>query len=246
MACADKATTHTIPKGNLMKKNWLALLLTLAFSGTAPILHAEDSAIAGNSATGKSKAGSCGGCHGENGNSAMPTFPKLAQQHSSYLLNQLHAFKDGNRIDAVMAPMAMALSDADMLDIAAYYSAQSISANPAPTLPPDDNADEPIDANKAKETLKDLLAVGSNLYRNGNLTSEVSACIACHGPAGEGNKPAAFPALRSQHADYLIKTLIDFKSGARSNNADNMMVMIAKKMSDEEIKAVSYHISTMK
>lgn len=233
-----------------MKKNWLALLLTPAFalvlSSTAPILHAEDTVAAGNSAAGKGKASSCGGCHGENGNSAMPTFPKLAQQHSSYLLNQLHAFKDGSRIDAVMAPMAMALSDADMLDLAAYYSTQSISANPAPTLPPDDTADEAVDENKAKETLKDLLAVGSNLYRNGNLTSEVSACIACHGPAGEGNKPAAFPALRSQHADYLIKTLTDFKSGARSNNADNMMVMIAKKMSDEEIKAVSYHISTMK
>jgi cytochrome c553 len=233
-----------------MKKNWLALLLTpafaLALSCTAPILHAEDTVAAGNSAAGKGKASSCGGCHGENGNSAMPTFPKLAQQHSSYLLNQLHAFKDGSRIDAVMAPMAMALSDADMLDIAAYYSAQSISVNPAPTLPPDDNADEAVDENKAKETLKNLLIVGSNLYRNGNLTSEVSACIACHGPAGEGNKPAAFPALRSQHSDYLIKTLTDFKSGARSNNPDNMMVMIAKKMSDEEIKAVSYHISTMK
>jgi cytochrome c553 len=233
-----------------MKKNWLALLLTpafaLALSSTAPILHAEDIVAAGNSAAGKGKASSCAGCHGENGNSAVATFPKLAQQHSSYLANQLHAFKDGTRNNSVMSPMAMALSDADMLDLAAYYSAQSISTNPAPTLPPDENSDEPVDKNKAKETLKDLLAVGSNLYRNGNLTSEVSACIACHGPAGEGNKPAAFPALRSQHADYLIQTLTDFKSGARSNNADNMMVMIAKKMSDEEIKAVSYHISTMK
>ena len=229
-----------------MNKIWLALLLTLALSCTASILHAEDTVAAGNSAAGKGKASSCASCHGENGNSAVATFPKLAQQHSSYLANQLHAFKEGVRNNPVMSPMAMALSDADMLDIAAYYSAQNISANPAPVLPPDENTDEPVDENKAKETLQNLLAVGSNLYRNGNLTSEVSACIACHGPAGEGNKPAAFPALRSQHADYLIQTLADFKSGARSNNPDNMMVMIAKKMSDEEIKAVSYHISTMK
>ena len=231
-----------------MKKNWLALSLAwaLALSGTAPILHAEDNGAAGNSAAGKGKASSCGGCHGENGNSAMPTFPKLAQQHSSYLLNQLHAFKGGNRNDPVMSPMAMALSDANILDIAAYYSAQHISANPAPKLPPDEDSDAATDEKKAKETIQALLAQGSNLYRNGNLTSEVSACIACHGPSGEGNKPAAFPSLRSQHADYLIKTLTDFKSGARSNNVDNMMVMIAKKMSDEEIKAVSYHISTMK
>jgi len=63
---------------------------------------------------------------------------------------------------------------------------------------------------------------------------------------GEGNKPAAFPALKSQHADYLIKTLTDFKTDARSNNPENMMHMIAKKMTDEEIKAVSYRISMMK
>jgi cytochrome c553 len=63
---------------------------------------------------------------------------------------------------------------------------------------------------------------------------------------GEGNEPAAFPALRSQHADYLIKTLTDFKLGVRSNNPENMMHMITKKMSIEEIQAVSYHISTMK
>jgi cytochrome c553 len=233
-----------------MKKNRLASLLTLAltlvFSGTLPILHAEDTVAAGNSVAGKGKASSCGGCHGENGNSTVATFPKLAQQNSSYLIKQLQAFKGGSRNDPVMSPMAMALNDADMLDIAAYFSAQNISANPAPVLPAEENADGVMDDKKAKETMQTLLSVGSNLYRNGNLTSEVSACIACHGSSGEGNKPAAFPALRSQHSDYLIKTLTDFKSGARSKNADNMMAMIAKKMSDEEIKAVSYYISTMK
>ena len=94
--------------------------------------------------------------------------------------------------------------------------------------------------------LQTLIAQGSDLYRNGDLTREVSACIACHGPFGEGNKPAAFPLLKSQHADYLIKTLTDFKTDARSNNPENMMHMIAKKMTDEEIKAVSYRISMMK
>lgn len=229
-----------------MKKNWLAYSLALAITGALPIVHAEDPDSGGNSTVGKEKSSSCAGCHGEDGNSMMPTFPKLAQQHSSYLIKQLQAFKEGSRIDPVMAPMAMALSDADMADLAAYYSSQTISANPEPTLPPDDSNDEPVDENKAKEAMQAILAKGSNLYRNGNLGSAVSACIACHGPSGEGNKPANFPALHSQHADYLIKALSDFKSGARSKNADNMMVMIAKKMSDEEIKAVAYHISTMK
>lgn len=229
-----------------MKKNWLAFSLLLTLSSTAPILHAIDANVLGDSGAGKSKASSCGGCHGANGNSANSSFPKLAEQHTSYLIRQLQAFKDGSRNNPMMAPMAMALSEADMADLSAYYSSQTITANPAPTLPPDDSADIPVDEKKAKETMQTLLASGSNLYRNGNLTSEVSACIACHGPSGEGNKPAAFPALRSQHADYLIKTLSDFKSGARSANPENMMVMIAKKMSDEEIKAVSYYISTMK
>jgi cytochrome c553 len=249
-------THDTIPKGNLMKKNRLASPLTLALtriftlvlavSGTLLIVHAENSVAGGNSAAGKDKASSCAGCHGEDGNSMMPSFPKLAQQHPSYIINQLQAFKEGSRNDPVMSGMAMTINDEDMGDIAAYYSAQNISANPEPTLPPDDTSDEPVDENKAKEAMQALLTQGSNLYRNGNLGSEVSACIACHGPSGEGNKPAAFPALRSQHADYLIKALTDFKSGARSKNSDNMMNMIAKKMSDEEIKAVSYYISTMK
>ena len=229
-----------------MKKNRLALLLTWVLSSTLPIAQAEDS-LAGSSAAGKEKAGSCAGCHGEDGNSMMPTFPKLAQQHSSYLISQLQAFKEGSRIDATMAPMTLALSDADMTDLAAYFSSQAISANPEPSLPPpEEEPDEPVDENNAKEAMQALLLQGSNLYRNGNLASAVSACIACHGPSGEGNKPAAFPALHSQHPDYLIKALTDFKSGVRNKNPDNMMNMIAKKMSDEEIKAVGYYISTMK
>ena len=231
-----------------MNKTRLALSLTLALAayGALPIVHAQDPVGGGNSTAGKEKAGSCAGCHGEDGNSLMPTFPKLAQQHTSYLVKQLHAFKDGSRNDPVMAPMAMALSDADIADLGAYFSSQTISANPEPSLPPPEDPDEPVDENMAKATMQALLATGSNLYRNGNKETEVSACIACHGPAGEGNKPAAFPALHSQHPDYLIKTLTDFKSGARNKNPDNMMNMIAKKMSDEEIKAVSYYISTMK
>ena len=233
-----------------MIKNMLALSLALAITGTVPIVHAEESVTAtneGNSAAGKEKSASCAGCHGEDGNSLMPTFPKLAQQHTSYLIKQLQAFKNGSRNDPVMSGMAMAVNDADMPDIAAYYASQRVSANPEPTLPPDaEDAASNTPGNDTKVTMPDLINKGSNLYRNGDLSRAVSACIACHGPSGEGNKPAAFPALRSQHADYLIKTLTDFKSGTRSKNPENMMYMIAKKMTDEEIKAVSYYISTMK
>ena len=137
----------------------------------------------------------------------------------------------------MMSAVVTNLNEDDMSDIAAYFSAQEISAN---QLPPEDDEEE------SKKSVKDLIALGLDLYRNGDLPREVSACIACHGPFGEGNKPASFPAIKSQHADYLIQTLKDFKNGARSNNPENMMHMIAVKMTDEEIKAVSYHISMKK
>lgn len=220
-----------------MKKELLALSLALAFTSTSGILHAEGSINAG-----KEKAASCISCHGDNGNSMVSTFPKLAQQHSSYLIKQLQAFKTGARKNPMMTAIASGLSNEDMADIAAYYAAQEISANDLPVLD-DDDEDEKSDS---KVTIQSIIAQGSDLYRNGDLPREVSACIACHGPLGEGNKPAAFPALRSQHADYLIKTLTDFKTDTRSNNPENMMHMIAKKMTDDEIKAVSYRISMMK
>ncbi|MGZ4954711.1 MAG: c-type cytochrome [Methylobacter sp.] len=222
-----------------MKKKLQVLSISLALASATSILHAE-----GNINAGKQKSASCTGCHGDDGNSMVATFPKLAQQHSSYLVKQLQAFKDGTRNNPMMSAIAMALSDEDMTDVSAYYATQKISENTLPVLESDDEDEKP--AADKKDTIQAIIAQGSDLYRNGNLKSEVSACIACHGPFGEGNKPASFPALKSQHADYLIKALTDFKSGSRSNNPENIMHMIAKKMTDAEIKAVSYRISMMK
>jgi len=221
-----------------MKKKLLALSLAMTFTSTSGILHAE-----GNLSAGKEKAAACVSCHGDNGNSLVSTFPKLAQQHSSYLIKQLQSFKDGTRKNPMMSSIAMGLTDEDMVDIAAYYAEQEVSANQLPVLDDEDEGEKKADS---KNTIQTIIAQGSDLYRNGDLTREVSACIACHGPFGEGNKPAAFPLIKSQHADYLIKTLTDFKTDLRSNNPENMMYMIAKKMTDEEIKAVSYRISMMK
>ena len=230
-------------KGNLMKRKWLALSLTLALASTSSLLYADTNA---DIDAGETKAASCVSCHGEKGNSMVSTFPKLAQQDESYLQKQLHAFKDGSRKNPMMASIAQSLSDKDIADIAAYYMAQKVSANDLPVANDDDD-DKPAQTEAEKKAAMDkIMADGSNLYRNGDIANEVSACIACHGPLGEGNEPAAFPALRSQHADYLIKTLTDFKMGNRSNSDENMMHMITKKMSVEEIKAVSYRISMMK
>jgi len=227
-----------------MKKKLLALSFAMAFTGTSSILHAEDAIDAG-----KEKAASCISCHGEHGNSLVATFPKLAGQHSSYLIKQLEAFKNGTRKSPMMSALAMGLSDKDIKNIALYYESQKISVNELPILDEDDDDSDPKEVTtttSGPNSVPAIIAQGADLYRNGDLPREVSACIACHGPFGEGNKPAAFPSLKSQHADYLIKTLTDFKTNARTNNPDNMMHMIAKKMTTEEIKAVSYRISMMK
>ena len=226
-----------------MIKKLLTVSIALALSAGTGAVFAQ-----GKSSVGKEKAATCAGCHGEDGNSMMPGFPKLAGQHQGYLVKQLKAFKKGERIAPMMAPLAMGLDEKSMEEIAAYYAAQKISANPAPSLPADDDDDDkPAKTEDEKKAeLANLIEQGSDLYRNGNLSREVSACVACHGPYAEGNKPAAYPSLHSQHADYVIKTLTDFKNGARSNNPENMMHMIAKKMTDEDIKAVAYYISSLK
>ncbi len=224
-----------------MKKKLQVLSIFLALTSATSILHAE-----GNINAGKQKSTTCASCHGEIGNSQVTTFPKLAQQHSSYLQKELHAFKDGTRSDPMMSAMALALTNEDIADISAYYSSQRISGNALPTPEPVDEDDNSTTTDNKSNNIQSLIAQGSDLYRNGDLKREVSACIACHGPFGEGNKPASFPAIKSQHADYLIKSLTDFKSGARSNNPQSIMHMIAKKMTDQEIKAVAYHISMMK
>lgn len=210
-------------------KNTLLLALSLSLIGLTNAIAAE-----GNVASGKEKTASCAGCHGEDGNSPADTFPKLAGQHASYIVKQLVAFKSGERKDAMMAALASSLSEQDMQDAAAFYASQKVTPNAKTEA---DAAD--------KEDAAALLIEGRNLYRNGNLATQVSACIACHGPFGDGNKPAAFPLLKSQHTAYLIKTLTDFKTDLRSNNPENMMHMIAKKMSEREIKAVSVFLSNL-
>ena len=117
-----------------MKKKLLAFSLAMAFTVTSGILHAE-----GDIDAGKEKAAACASCHGEDGNSMVSTFPKLAQQHSSYLVKQLKAFKNGTRKNPMMSSIAMGLSDDDMIDIAAYYAEQKISANELPVLDDDDD-----------------------------------------------------------------------------------------------------------
>lgn len=197
-----------------MKKTLLTLSLsTLIVS--AP-LYAEGNAVAG-----KEKSAPCAACHGADGNSAAPNFPKIAGQHANYLYKQLMEFKNGKRKDASMAGMVASLSEADMHDLAAYYASQTGSKG---------------------ATSEDQLALGQTIYRAGNATTGVSACAACHGPDGSGNPQANFPSLSGQHADYTTGQLKKFSQNARANDAGSMMRTIARKMTDAEMKAVSEYV----
>ena len=173
---------------------------------------------------GKELSVSCAACHGDNGISLNPTWPKLAGQNPKYLAAQLYEFKkgpEGNRNNAVMYGIAMTLSDSDIEDLAAYYA--SLKSN-------------------VGLTQDKYLDLGRNIYRGGNMEIKMQACISCHGPNGQGNYAAAIPMLSGQHSQYTYQQLKNFQASVRSNDYNKMMRNIVHRMSDEEMKAVASYI----
>ncbi len=189
---------------------------------------------AGNPEAGKSKSAACVACHMVDGNSVMPEWPKLAGQIPHYLVSQLKAFKSGERVNAVMAPMVKPLSEQDMEDIAAYFSSQTIKMGVAD---------------------QGQMAVGEKLYKKGEFYTPLTACIGCHGMDGQGNRtwedtmpipPTVLaPAVGGQHAAYLAKQLQAFRSGERANDVGQVMQKIAQQMSNEQINAVAQYITQL-
>jgi cytochrome c553 len=167
----------------------------------------------------------CGACHGADGNSTSPIYPNLAGQHPEYINKQLNDFKSGGRKNATMAPNVTALSQQDMLNLAAYFSAQQ--AKPRMAKDPG------------------LVAEGQKIYKGGNPGSGVPACASCHGPAGSGI-PVQFPRLAGQHSKYVLSQLKNFRSGDRANDGGKMMEVISRKMTDQEMKAVAEYISGLR
>jgi cytochrome c553 len=236
----------------LMNNKLLAFIITLVlasisgYSAAAELNQNPCADIAGNSFagrvlcnTGNTSITPCASCHGNDGNSTVPSFPKLAGQNARYLAAQLLAFKNGDRSDASMQGIAQAMNEANMDEIASFYERLNVSANTLPELDEDDE-------DELTAPMDELLEIGSNLYIHGSKVNEVPACAACHGVKGAGNNPAGYPALASQHATYLIKSLNDFKAGLRSKDPENVMHMISQNMSEQEIEAVSYYLSVMK
>lgn len=202
-----------------MKKVLMVVLAGLAV-GVATSVWAD-----GNVEAGKTKSATCAACHGADGNSVNPEWPKLAGQHPNYIVKQLTNFKEDARVNASMSPMAKPLSEQDMADLAAYFSSQ---------------------AKKMGEADQTKVGLGEQVYKGGNNATGVAACAACHGPTGAGNPAANFPSLNGQHATYVKAQLLNFRSGARANDAGKMMRNVAAKMSDAEIDSVAEYIAGLK
>lgn len=198
-------------------KSWIYLSI-----GILSFLALSTAQAGGDAAAGKAKSASCAACHGVDGNSINPEWPKLAGQHEGYLVKQLFYFGHGERDNPTMKGMVANLSEQDAMDIAAYYASQTATIGAA----------DP-----------EHVEFGERIYRAGNPDSGVAPCMGCHGPNGAGNPAANYPALRGQHAKYVENQMHGFASGNRANeNAKKMMQILAARMTNREISAVATYI----
>lgn len=179
---------------------------------------------AGNADAGQAKAAVCSACHGMDGNSQIAQWPKIAGQHEDYLTRQTRMVRDQQRVVPQMYPIVMNLSDEDIADIAAWYASQTIKPG------------------VADEALVDS---GRALFHGGDIDRGIPACMACHGPAGNGIPGTGWPMLRAQHTTYTADRLRRYRSGESNgpNDANSaIMVAIAASLTDAEIEALASYI----
>jgi cytochrome c553 len=195
-------------------------LVTMTIACMAPSLQAQevDTAKLANQV--------CASCHGPRGESISPAFPRIAGQRAEYLETQLKAFRDRTRADpmaqAYMWGMTSQLGDGTIKKLAVFYSGQK----PVP--------------GKARDPK--LAQNGKAIYDGGIPATKVQPCGTCHGANAEGN--AAFPRLAGQHAEYLVKQLVLFKSSMRDGGNAPIMHTISTGMSFEQMEAVAAYAAS--
>ncbi len=170
---------------------------------------------------GKQLAQTCVACHGGEGEGmASGNFPRLNILTANYMAKQLRDLKSGTRNSPIMQPFVASLNDEQMRDISAWFAAQTGSP-PAPS-----------------DVDPELLALGEKLAQRGDWDRYLPACHSCHGPKNQGVGDA-FPALAGQHASYMELQLNAWRDGSRDNDPQHLMLAVAERMSDKDIKAVA-------
>jgi cytochrome c553 len=210
--------------------------LTLAGTAVAQEAAGAPAIITGSAEAGATKAAVCTACHGVNGNSVNPEWPNLAGQNATYLREQLEMFKAKKRNTPIMQPIVDPLTEQDFADLAAFFSTQTPSG---------------LEADPS------YWKAGEALYKSGDVSRNIPACAACHGPAGQGNPGAGYPALRAQHSVYTVKQLQDYltknryrdpadPSTVHATRNSAMMTTIAARLTPEDIRNVASYLQGLR
>lgn len=212
-----------------MKNSVLTTLVSIGLLAASSAVFA-----AGDASRGEALSGACAVCHGDDGNSLSPAFPKIAGLGEKYLLKQLQDIKSGDRNVMEMAGQLDASSDQDLADIAAFYASQTTQLS--------GSTEFKVKLNSGVEVSS--LELGAKLYRAGKLDVNTPSCSGCHSPTGMGNAPAGYPRISGQHADYLEKQLLAFRESERSNDGEaRTMRSVTQYLSNAEIKALANYIA---
>jgi len=205
--------------------SWIGALVAVML---APLAHAAGSAEAG-----ATKAATCVACHGASGNSTNPAWPSLAGQNAAYVKAQLKYWHDKTRVDpsGIMPSQAANLSAQDMEDLAAFFALQ---------VPTGGEADPTY------------WQAGEKLYRGGDPSRNIPACMACHGPVARGVPSSGYPELRGQHSVYVLAQLQQYAADARYTRDDKgvstgglygqIMHTIASRLSQEDMRNVASYV----
>jgi len=204
---------------------------------TAPLEIDLSKTTWGDAKAGQTKASACAACHGADGNPSDPQYPRIAGQSERYTSHQIALIASGQRggTAVAMVPFVKDLTPQDMRDIGAYFATQKAGAG---------LADDTVIADGAYKGMK-FFEVGQQLYRGGDASRGIPACMACHGPSGAGNPGPAYPHLGGQRQDYAARRLQEYRTGTTTEKNPalfNIMAQVANKLTDQEIQALGTYL----
>ena len=201
---------------------------------TAPLEIDLSKSTWGDAVAGQSKASTCAACHGADGNSSDAMYPRIAGQAERYSAQQMALIATGQRggMAVAMIPFVQDLSAQDMRDIGAFFATQKSGAG---------LADDTLITEGPYKGMK-FYEVGQRLFRGGDAARGIPACLACHGPAGNGNPGPAYPHVGGQWQEYSARRLEEYRTGITQEKDPthfNIMAQVANRLTDQEIQSLA-------